>query len=126
LFYHLSQDSRLPAEFEITDYCYPCGSGKKNLLAVQVFRWSDGSYLEDQDHWWLSGVHRDVLLLSKPQVFFPFPSMLLKLAVVLSRVNIIRDSVWKIFDMQVFIADYFFKSNLAENFTSADIEVSGY
>jgi hypothetical protein len=31
-------------------------------------RWSDGSYLEDQDHWWLSGIHRDVLLLSKPQV----------------------------------------------------------
>ncbi|KAJ6694788.1 BETA-GALACTOSIDASE [Salix koriyanagi] len=85
-----SQDSRLPAEFEITDYCYPCGSGKKNLLAVQVFRWSDGSYLEDQDHWWMSGIHRDVLLLSKAQVF---------------------------------IADYFFKSNLAENFTSADIEV---
>jgi small basic protein len=52
--------------------------------------------------------------------------MLLKLAVVLSRVNIIRDSVWKIFDMQVFIADYFFKSNLAENFTCADIQVSAY
>uniref|UniRef100_A0A2P2KSF6 beta-galactosidase n=1 Tax=Rhizophora mucronata TaxID=61149 RepID=A0A2P2KSF6_RHIMU len=64
-----SQDSRLPAEFEITDYCYPCNSSKKNVLAVQVLRWSDGSYLEDQDHWWLSGIHRDVLLLAKPQVF---------------------------------------------------------
>lgn len=64
-----SQDSRLPAEFEITDYCYPCGSDKKNVLAVEVFRWSDGSYLEDQDHWWLSGIHRDVLLFAKPQVF---------------------------------------------------------
>ncbi|XXG81488.1 hypothetical protein AAC387_Pa09g2110 [Persea americana] len=64
-----SQDSRLPAEFEITAYCHPCGSGKENVLAVQVFRWSDGSYLEDQDHWWLSGIHRDVLLLAKPQVF---------------------------------------------------------
>ncbi|WCJ39089.1 Beta-galactosidase [Euphorbia peplus] len=85
-----SQDSRLPAEFEITDFCYPCDSGKNNVLAVQVIRWSDGSYLEDQDHWWLSGIHRDVLLLSKPQVF---------------------------------IADYFFKSNLAENFASADIQV---
>lgn len=31
-------------------------------------RWSDGSYLEDQDHWWLSGIHRDVLLLAKPKV----------------------------------------------------------
>ncbi|XP_043690942.1 beta-galactosidase [Telopea speciosissima] len=64
-----SQDSRLPAEFEITDFCHPSGSDKKNILAVQVLRWSDGSYLEDQDHWWLSGIHRDVLLLSKPQIF---------------------------------------------------------
>ncbi|KAK8630145.1 hypothetical protein V6N13_078952 [Hibiscus sabdariffa] len=83
-----SQDSRLPAEFEITDYCYD--SDKKNVLSVQVYRWSDGSYLEDQDHWWLSGIHRDVLLLSKPQVF---------------------------------IADYFFKSNLADDFSYADIQV---
>ncbi|XP_058091027.1 uncharacterized protein LOC131237338 [Magnolia sinica] len=64
-----SQDSRLPAEFEITDYCHPCDSVKENVLAVQVYRWSDGSYLEDQDHWWLSGIHRDVLLLAKPEVF---------------------------------------------------------
>ncbi|CAO2816155.1 unnamed protein product [Amaranthus hypochondriacus] len=64
-----SQDSRLPAEFEISKYIHPCGSEKKNVLAVQVFRWSDGSYLEDQDHWWLSGIHRNVLLLAKPQVF---------------------------------------------------------
>lgn len=64
----VSQDSRLPAEFEITDFCHPSGSDNKNVLAVQVFRWSDGSYLEDQDHWWLSGLHRDVLLLAKPPV----------------------------------------------------------
>ena len=32
-------------------------------------RWSDGSYLEDQDHWWLSGIHRDVFLLAKPLTF---------------------------------------------------------
>ncbi|CAO1943068.1 unnamed protein product [Urochloa humidicola] len=64
-----SQDSRLPAEFEVTDCCHPCDSDKENVLAVQVMRWSDGSYLEDQDHWWLSGIHRDVLLLSKPQIF---------------------------------------------------------
>lgn len=63
-----SQDSRLPAEFEITDFCHPCGSEERNSLAVQVMRWSDGSYLEDQDHWWLSGIHRDVLILSKPKV----------------------------------------------------------
>ncbi|XP_078442302.1 glycoside hydrolase family 2 protein [Wolffia australiana] len=64
-----SQDSRLPAEFEITDWCYSFESGKDNILAVQVMRFSDGSYLEDQDHWWLSGIHRDVLLLSKPYMF---------------------------------------------------------
>jgi beta-galactosidase len=66
--YQCSQDSRLPAEFEVTDCCHPCDSDKENVLAVQVMRWSDGSYLEDQDHWRLSGIHRDVLLLSKPQV----------------------------------------------------------
>ncbi|KAG8391126.1 hypothetical protein BUALT_Bualt01G0155500 [Buddleja alternifolia] len=64
----VSQDSRLPAEFEITEFCHPCGSDQKNCLAVQVMRWSDGSYLEDQDHWWLSGIHRDVHLLAKPKV----------------------------------------------------------
>lgn len=64
----ISQDSRLPAEFEITDFCHEFGSNKNNVLAVKVYRWSDGSYLEDQDHWWLSGIHRDVLLLAKPKV----------------------------------------------------------
>ncbi|KAK7317355.1 hypothetical protein RJT34_01507 [Clitoria ternatea] len=85
-----SQDSRLPAEFEITDFCHPCGSDLKNVLAVQVLRWSDGCYLEDQDQWRLSGIHRDVLLMAKPKVF---------------------------------ITDYFFKSNLAEDFSSAEILV---
>ncbi|CAM6110904.1 unnamed protein product [Calypogeia fissa] len=63
-----SQDSRLPAEFEITDLCHSNYSGQENVVAVQVMRWSDGSYLEDQDHWWLSGIHRDVILFSKPEV----------------------------------------------------------
>jgi len=70
LFCKDSQDSRLPAEFEITDFCHPCGSDLKNVLAVQVYRWSDGSYLEDQDQWRLSGIHRDVLLMAKPEVWF--------------------------------------------------------
>ena len=39
-----------------------------NLLAVAVLRWCDGSYFEDQDHWHLSGVYRNVMLLSKPKV----------------------------------------------------------
>ena len=38
-------------------------------MLLQAMRWSDGSYLEDQDHWWLSGIHRDVFLLAKPLTF---------------------------------------------------------
>ncbi len=60
-----SQDSMTPAEFNITDYIVP---GKKNVLAVEVYRWSDGSYLEDQDMWRLSGIYRNVYLFSTPQV----------------------------------------------------------
>ncbi len=58
-----SQDSRLPAEFDLSPYLVT----GKNSLAVMVLRWSDGSYLEDQDMWWLSGIFRDVTLLSKPK-----------------------------------------------------------
>jgi beta-galactosidase len=60
-----SQDSRLPAEFDITRYLR---SGE-NLLAVRVYRWSDGSYLEDQDFWRLSGIYRDVVLWAAPAVY---------------------------------------------------------
>jgi beta-galactosidase/beta-glucuronidase len=59
-----SQDSRLPAEFNITPYIRP----GENLLAVRVYRLSDGSYLEDQDHWRLSGIHREVYLVATPAV----------------------------------------------------------
>lgn len=59
-----SQDSRLPAEFEITDIVQP----GTNTLAVQVMKWCDGSYLEDQDMWRMSGIHRDVYVLVKPAV----------------------------------------------------------
>lgn len=59
-----SEDSRTPSEFEITDKLV----AGKNLIAVEVFRWSDGSYLEDQDMWRLSGIFRDVYLLSRPNV----------------------------------------------------------
>lgn len=59
-----SQDSRLPAEFDISDWVKP----GENTLAVQVFRWSDGSYLEDQDHWRMSGIHREVMLLAQPKI----------------------------------------------------------
>jgi len=60
-----SKGSRLPAEFEITSEVVV---GKENLLTVRVYQWSDGSYLEDQDMWWLSGIFRDVLLIARPPV----------------------------------------------------------
>ena len=59
-----SKDSRLPAEFNITPYIRP----GRNSLAVQVMRWSDGSYLEDQDMWRMSGIHRSVYLFSTPNI----------------------------------------------------------
>ncbi|MBK1875347.1 glycoside hydrolase family 2 TIM barrel-domain containing protein [Pelagicoccus mobilis] len=59
-----SQGSRLPAEFDVTEYV----KAGKNRLAVQVIRWSDGSYLEDQDHWRMSGIHREVLVLAEPEI----------------------------------------------------------
>ena len=55
-----SKDSRTPAEFELTDYVHP----GTNQLAVEVYRWSDGSYLEDQDMWRMSGIFRGVHLYS--------------------------------------------------------------
>jgi beta-galactosidase len=58
-----SQDSRLPAEFDITNSVQP----GQNKVDVKVYRWSDGSYLEDQDHWRLSGIHREVYLEAMPQ-----------------------------------------------------------
>ena len=57
-----SQDSRLPAEFNITPYVHR----GENLVAVKVLRWSDGSYLEDQDMWRLSGIFRDVYVYLAP------------------------------------------------------------
>ena len=59
-----STDSRLPAEFDLTDFICP----GRNILAVRVYRWSHGSYLEDQDMWRLSGIQRPVWLYSKPEV----------------------------------------------------------
>ena len=59
-----SQESRVPAEFNITPYLQP----GENILAVQVLRWSDGSYLEDQDFWRLSGIYRSVWLWAAPPV----------------------------------------------------------
>ncbi|HUT82096.1 MAG TPA: glycoside hydrolase family 2 TIM barrel-domain containing protein [Candidatus Bathyarchaeia archaeon] len=59
-----SQGSMTPAEFNITQFI------KKgvNVLAVEVYRWSDGSYLEDQDMWRLSGIFRDVFIYTAPKI----------------------------------------------------------
>lgn len=60
-----SEDSRLPAEFDITEYVKP----GKNIIAAEVYRWCDGSYLEDQDFWRMSGIFRDVTLVSRPLAY---------------------------------------------------------
>ena len=59
-----SQGSMTPAEFNITEYL----TDGRNTLAVEVYRWSDGSYVECQDMWRLSGIYRDVFLFSTPRV----------------------------------------------------------
>ncbi|MBN1845345.1 MAG: DUF4981 domain-containing protein [Sedimentisphaerales bacterium] len=59
-----SEGSRTPAEFQITKVLKPGA----NLLAAEVYRWSDGSYLEDQDFWRLSGIYRDVYLYAVPKL----------------------------------------------------------
>jgi len=58
-----SEDSFLPAEFNVTPYL----RDGKNLLCVEVYRWTDGSYLEDQDFFRFSGIFRDVTLWSMPK-----------------------------------------------------------
>lgn len=59
-----SEDSKLAAEFDITKYVNP----GENLIALQVYRWSDGSYVECQDMWRISGIERDVFVYSTPKL----------------------------------------------------------
>ena len=59
-----SEDSFTPSEFDLTPYL----KSRKAVLEVKVYRWCDGSYLEDQDGWRLSGIQRDVYLYAVPQV----------------------------------------------------------
>lgn len=59
-----SQDSKTPAEFDITDHLL----AGENQIALQVYRWSDATYLENQDMWRLCGIERDVYLFSTPKV----------------------------------------------------------
>ena len=57
-----AKDSKLPSEFDVTAYARP----GLNRLCVQVLHFADSSYLEDQDYWYLSGIYRNVMLISKP------------------------------------------------------------
>lgn len=59
----VTRGSRLPAEFDVG----PLLRRRGNVLAVRVHQWSSGSYLEDQDMWWLSGIFREVTLLARPE-----------------------------------------------------------
>jgi len=59
-----AEDSCLPGEFDITD----CLAEGENTLAVRVYKWTDGSYLEDADHWRMAGIHRDVFLMWRPDI----------------------------------------------------------
>ncbi|MCL1888510.1 MAG: DUF4981 domain-containing protein, partial [Kiritimatiellaeota bacterium] len=61
----MSKDSRLPSEYDLTPFLRE----GENTLAIMVIRWSDSSYLEDQDCWWQAGLYRDVLLYSQDTLF---------------------------------------------------------
>ncbi|WP_298319416.1 glycoside hydrolase family 2 TIM barrel-domain containing protein [uncultured Aquimarina sp.] len=64
VFVGYSEDTRLPSEFDITEHI----KKGENKIAVKVYRWSDGSYLEAQDHWRMSGIEREVYLKAVPKV----------------------------------------------------------
>lgn len=59
-----SQGSKLPSEFNITK----AAKTGKNTIAIQIFRWTDGSYLECQDFWRISGIERDVFIYAQPKI----------------------------------------------------------
>ena len=62
----LSKDSCLPAEFDLTAALRPDG---ENELVALTLKWSDASFIEDQDQWWLTGLHREVFLYATPKTF---------------------------------------------------------
>ena len=61
----LSKDSRLPSEFDITPFVT---FGKSNLVTAVVVKWSDATFIEDQDQWWMGGLHREVYLYATAPV----------------------------------------------------------
>lgn len=60
------KDSRLPSEFDLTEYV---NFGQKNTVAAVVIKWSDASFIEDQDQWWMGGLHREVYLYSTANTY---------------------------------------------------------
>lgn len=60
-----AKDCRLPSEFDLTPFLVP----GTNTIALKVLRWSDTSYIEDQDQWWHAGIHRDIYLYSTDHVY---------------------------------------------------------
>lgn len=64
-----SQDCCMCSEFDVTEVLSKQPEQECHTLAVMVSRWCDGSYLEDQDKWWLSGIYREVYLIRKPSTF---------------------------------------------------------
>ncbi|MBB3219252.1 glycoside hydrolase family 2 TIM barrel-domain containing protein [Pseudoduganella umbonata] len=58
-----SEDSKLPSEFDVTRFVHP----GRNTVAIEVYRWADASYLEDQDFWRVSGIERSVYLYAEPK-----------------------------------------------------------
>ncbi len=61
----MSKDARLPSEFDVTAFVKP----GKNALTAAVIRWSDASYIEDQDQWWLGGMYREVFLYTQDHAY---------------------------------------------------------
>ena len=69
-FVGMSKDSRLGVEWDVTFFlCDQSSSTSRNVLSVVVLRWSDGSFLEQQDHWRMAGLHRSVYLYNTPNTF---------------------------------------------------------
>ncbi len=64
-FVGMGKDSRLPCEYDLTAFM----KEGVNELVVMCIRWSDASYIEDQDHWWMAGIYRDVYLYSRGDVY---------------------------------------------------------
>ena len=62
----MGKDTRLPSEFDITEFVR---AGQTNTVAVVCVKWSDATFIEDQDQWWMGGIYRDVMLYSTEKVY---------------------------------------------------------